>query len=427
MHSHRKIAVIGIGQIGLNLSQLASRKQPVLGYDIDVDRVEDLKQGFDINNPNHAISLSSNLTLTTDPAQLASADFYIVTVSTQVDSNNQPDIQSLKNASKLLAKQLKQGDIVVYESSIFPGGTEEVCIPLLEEISGLHVEKDFFVGFSPHRVNFGDLSHQIKNIPKLVAAQNEKVLMTIKKVYENFIDAEIVLVSSIKVAETAKLFENVNRDVGIGLANELAKFSKKMNINTQDVIAASATKWNFNAFEPGLVGGTCIPINPYYLLFKGKQLGLPFDIIKAARRVNETMGEYLSSQLIKLLLKSKVNPLNAKIALLGVTYKANYACLNGSKIFDIVNPLKEYGLELVFHDPIANVKVTKETLKIDLYNWDSLNNVTAFIVLIAHDFYKNQSIQDYLNKLGGPKIIMDIKGLLDQKACKKNGITLWRL
>lgn len=320
MESNRKIAILGLGQVGLNLSLLIAKKQSVIGYDIDVKRIENLKNGFDINDPSHSVKIPANVILTTDIHDLRSADFYIVTVSTHLHPDKQPDLDALCEVSRTLGGIIKQNDIVVYESSIYPGGTEEICIPILEEQSGLKSGQDFFVGFSPHRINLGDEKHQIENISKLLSAQNKNTLNIIKNVYNKFLEADIVTVSSIKVAETAKLFENINRDVCIGLANELAIFSHKMNIDTHEVIQAAGTKWNFNKYTPGLVGGSCIPVNPYYMLYKGNKLGISFDIVKSSRQINEYMEEYIVSQLIKLLLNKKINPFHAKIALLGVTY-----------------------------------------------------------------------------------------------------------
>ena len=358
-----KIAVIGLGYVGLPLARLFATKYPVVGFDINQKRISELNSGVDntfeveneilkavlVNSPNEkGLFCSANLD------DIKDCNYYVVTVPTPVDKNNRPDLTPLYKSSETVAKVLKKGDIVIYESTVYPGVTEDECVPVLEKISGLKFNVDFFAGYSPERINPGDKEHTVEKILKVTAGSTPEIGKKVDELYKSVIIAGTHLAPTIKVAEAAKVIENSQRDINIAFVNELAKIFNIMGINTHDVLAAAGTKWNFLPFKPGLVGGHCIGVDPYYLAQKAQEMGYHPEIILAGRRLNDSMGEYVASQIIKLMIKKGITINNADILILGITFKENCPDVRNTKIVDVVNALKEYHVNITIYDPWAN-------------------------------------------------------------------------
>ncbi|MHC3101894.1 Vi polysaccharide biosynthesis UDP-N-acetylglucosamine C-6 dehydrogenase TviB [Acinetobacter nosocomialis] len=412
-----KIAIIGLGYVGLPLAVEFGKHKPTIGFDINTDRIQELKSGHD-----HTLEVTSDelkhvhqLSYTADIEDLKTANFFIVTVPTPIDDFKQPDLTPLVKASQSIAKVLKEGDIVVYESTVYPGATEEVCIPELEKHSGLNFNKDFFVGYSPERINPGDKQRRVTNILKITSGSTPEVTDYVDQVYNLIIEAGTHKAPSIKVAEAAKVIENTQRDVNIALINELALIFNKMGIDTEDVLKAAGTKWNFLNFRPGLVGGHCIGVDPYYLTHKAESIGLHPEIILAARRLNDRMGEYVATQLIKEMVKQRIQVVGARILILGLSFKENCPDIRNTKIVDMVKALKEYDLDLDIYDPwVDSAEVEGEyglapvtELKQDHYD--------AIVIAVAHDQFKAMSSQELI-ALGKEKhVLYDLKYVLDKE------------
>ncbi|MBU3148097.1 Vi polysaccharide biosynthesis UDP-N-acetylglucosamine C-6 dehydrogenase TviB [Acinetobacter baumannii] len=411
-----KIAIIGLGYVGLPLAVEFGKHKPTIGFDINTDRIQELKSGHD-----HTLEVTSDelkhvhqLSYTADIEDLKTANFFIVTVPTPIDDFKQPDLTPLVKASQSIAKVLKKGDIVVYESTVYPGATEEVCIPELEKHSGLNFNKDFFVGYSPERINPGDKQRRVTNILKITSGSTPDVADYIDQVYNLIIEVGTHKAPTIKVAEAAKVIENTQRDVNIALINELALIFNKMGIDTEDVLKAAGTKWNFLNFRPGLVGGHCIGVDPYYLTHKAESIGLHPEIILAARRLNDRMGEYVATQLIKEMVKQRIQVVGARILILGLSFKENCPDIRNTKIVDMVKALKEYDLDLDIYDPwVDSAEVEGEyglapvtELKQDHYD--------AIVIAVAHDQFKAMSSQELI-ALGKEKhVLYDLKYILDK-------------
>ncbi|HFX6248385.1 TPA: Vi polysaccharide biosynthesis UDP-N-acetylglucosamine C-6 dehydrogenase TviB [Acinetobacter baumannii] len=412
-----KIAIIGLGYVGLPLAVEFGKHKPTIGFDINTDRIQELKSGHD-----HTLEVTSDelkhvhqLSYTADIEDLKTANFFIVTVPTPIDDFKQPDLTPLIKASQSIAKVLKKGDIVVYESTVYPGATEEVCIPELEKHSGLNFNKDFFVGYSPERINPGDKQRRVTNILKITSGSTPDVADYIDQVYNLIIEVGTHKAPTIKVAEAAKVIENTQRDVNIALINELALIFNKMGIDTEDVLKAAGTKWNFLNFRPGLVGGHCIGVDPYYLTHKAESIGLHPEIILAARRLNDRMGEYVATQLIKEMVKQRIQVVGARILILGLSFKENCPDIRNTKIVDMVKALKEYDLDLDIYDPwVDSAEVEGEyglapvtELKQDHYD--------AIVIAVAHDQFKAMSSQELI-ALGKEKhVLYDLKYVLDKE------------
>ncbi|BCZ12513.1 Vi polysaccharide biosynthesis UDP-N-acetylglucosamine C-6 dehydrogenase TviB [Acinetobacter baumannii] len=412
-----KIAIIGLGYVGLPLAVEFGKHKPTIGFDINTDRIQELKSGHD-----HTLEVTSDelkhvhqLSYTADIEDLKTANFFIVTVPTPIDDFKQPDLTPLVKASQSIAKVLKKGDIVVYESTVYPGATEEVCIPELEKHSGLKFNIDFFVGYSPERINPGDKQRRVTNILKITSGSTSEVADYIDQVYRLIIEAGTHKAPTIKVAEAAKVIENTQRDVNIALINELALIFNKMGIDTEDVLKAAGTKWNFLNFRPGLVGGHCIGVDPYYLTHKAESIGLHPEIILAARRLNDRMGEYVATQLIKEMVKQRIQVVGARILILGLSFKENCPDIRNTKIVDMVKALKEYDLDLDIYDPwVDSAEVEGEyglapvmELKQDHYD--------AIVIAVAHDQFKAMSSQELI-ALGKEKhVLYDLKYVLDKE------------
>lgn len=412
-----KIAIIGLGYVGLPLAVEFGKHKPTIGFDINENRILELKNGHD-----HTLEVTSDelknvqhLSYAANIQDLQNSNFFIVTVPTPIDDFKQPDLTPLIKASQSIAKVLKKGDIVVYESTVYPGATEEVCIPELEKHSGLNFNKDFFVGYSPERINPGDKQRRVTNILKITSGSTPDVADYVDQVYKLIIEAGTHKAPSIKVAEAAKVIENTQRDVNIALINELALIFNKMGIDTEDVLKAAGTKWNFLNFRPGLVGGHCIGVDPYYLTHKAESIGLHPEIILAARRLNDRMGEYVATQLIKEMVKQRIQVVGARILILGLSFKENCPDIRNTKIVDMVKALKEYDLDLDIYDPwVDSAEVEGEyglapvtELKQDHYD--------AIVIAVAHDQFKAMSSQELI-ALGKEKhVLYDLKYVLDKE------------
>ncbi|UBF23692.1 nucleotide sugar dehydrogenase [Kovacikia minuta CCNUW1] len=409
------IAVLGLGYVGLNLSLAFAKKFPnTIGFDIDLEKVEALKQGTDPNGERSFADLSSSsLQITNDPTEMEPATFFVVTAPTPIDQNHRPDLAPLISASQIVGKFLKPGSVVVYESTVYPGVTEDICGPILAQISGLRQGIDFKLGYSPERINPGDREHTLEKIVKVVAAEDAETLDRVASAYERIIQAGVYRAPSIKTAEAAKVIENIQRDLNIALMNELALIFEKLDIRTADVIAAASTKWNFLPFKPGLVGGHCIGVDPYYLTAKAQELGYHPEVILAGRRINDNMGIYLAQRLIKLLSVHADKPLKqARVGILGLTFKENVRDLRNSRVPDIVRELNQFGIEPFIHDPIAHPKSVQHEYGIELSNLEQFTNLDAVIFAVTHRNYLENLQDQVIGCLRSGGILMDVKSVI---------------
>jgi len=409
------IAIVGLGYVGLPLAVEFGKQKPTLGFDIHQQRIAELLIGHDHTLETSAEELKQavNLSYTHDSAALKKSNFFIVTVPTPIDDFKQPDLTPLIKSSETIGEVLKKGDIVVYESTVYPGATEEVCIPVLEKISGLTFNQDFFVGYSPERINPGDKQRRVTNILKITSGSTPEVADYIDQVYQLIIEAGTYKAPSIKVAEAAKVIENTQRDVNIALINELALIFNKLDIDTEEVLKAAGTKWNFLPFRPGLVGGHCIGVDPYYLTHKAQSIGLHPEIILAARRLNDRMGEYVATQLIKEMVKQRIQVVGSKILIMGLSFKENCPDIRNTKIVDMVNALKEYDLDLDIYDPWVDIEEAKHEYGLTPITQLQNNHYDAVILAVAHDEFKNMSLVDFQALLKENYILYDLKYILD--------------
>ncbi|RUP37164.1 MAG: Vi polysaccharide biosynthesis UDP-N-acetylglucosamine C-6 dehydrogenase TviB [Acinetobacter sp.] len=411
-----KIAIIGLGYVGLPLAvEFGKKKVPVVGFDISSKRIEELKNGQD-----HTLEVSPNelqqaaqLSFTCDLEKLKECNFFIVTVPTPIDDYKQPDLTPLIKASTSIGQILKKGDIVVYESTVYPGATEEVCIPVLEKVSGLEFNTDFFAGYSPERINPSDKLHRVTNILKVTSGSTPEVADFVDTVYQLIVTVGTHKAPSIKVAEAAKVIENTQRDVNIALINELAVIFNKLGIDTEAVLQAAGTKWNFLPFRPGLVGGHCIGVDPYYLTHKAQSLGLHPEIILAARRLNDRMGEYVATQLIKEMVKKRIQVVGSKVLVMGLSFKENCPDIRNTKIIDMVKALKEYELDLDIYDPWTDSREVEHEYGLTPITQLQNNHYDAVILAVAHDEFKNMSLVDFKQLLKENYVLYDLKYILD--------------
>jgi UDP-N-acetyl-D-glucosamine/UDP-N-acetyl-D-galactosamine dehydrogenase len=405
------IAVLGLGYVGLPLAvALAKAHELVLGFDINESRVAALRQGFDHTGEINNVTLKNlHLTYSTHKPDLASANFFIVTVPTPIDEHKNPDLTPLRKASETIAPYLKKRDIVVYESTVYPGVTEDFCGPILETGSGLKCGVDFTLGYSPERINPGDKLHTVEKITKVVAGQDAATLERVALVYEAAIAAGVHRAPSIRVAEAAKVIENTQRDVNIALMNELALIFDRMNLRTQDVLEAARTKWNFLPFSPGLVGGHCIGVDPYYLTQKAQQLGYHPEVILAGRRLNDGMGQFIAQKTIKLMIAAGLPIKGARVGVLGLTFKENVPDLRNSRVPDIIRELEDFGIEVIVHDPIAPASEAMHEYKIELQNFEKLIDLDAIILAVAHQAY--QKPEEVMAKLKSSAVLIDVKSI----------------
>ena len=430
MNTHnRNISVIGLGYVGLPVAVEFGKTKKVIGFDINESRIAELKQGIERTHEVSANELElANILFTSDASVLKNADFHIIAVPTPVNNAKQPDLKPIISASKTVGQQLKKGDIVVYESTVYPGATEEECIPVLERESGLVWGTDFNVGYSPERINPGDKVHTFKTITKVVSGDNPETLAIVAAVYESVVTAGVHKAATIKVAEAAKVIENTQRDLNISLMNELALIFNKMNIDTRDVLAAASSKWNFLPFDPGLVGGHCIGVDPYYLTYKATILGYTPQVILSGRSINDSMGQFIAAQTIKELIKAGKCVKGSIVTVLGFTFKENVPDVRNTRVIDIITALEEYGMEVQVYDPMSDAHEIQ-----DEYNLTVIDNETelkiahAVILAVPHQYFldKNWSyITNLLEHNSG--IVIDVKAKLDRSKTP-DGITLWRL
>lgn len=425
--NNQKIAIIGLGYVGLPIARLFATKYSVVGFDINKTRIKNLKNGIDSTKELTQEELSlvlkntntNNVGLfcTSDIEDIKDCTVFIVTVPTPVDVNNRPVLTPLINASNTVGKVLKNGDVVIYESTVYPGVTEEVCVPELEKTSKLLFNKDFFAGYSPERINPGDKKHTIENILKVTSGSTPETAEFVDNLYSSVIKAGTHLASSIKVAEASKVIENSQRDINIAFVNELAKIFGFMDINTQEVLEAAATKWNFLPFKPGLVGGHCIGVDPYYLVQRAEELGYHPGIILAGRRMNDGMGEYVASQVIKLMISRNIKIKNANVLILGVTFKENCPDVRNTKVVDVIRSLKEYGTNVTIYDPWASIDEVKKEYDLESVNKLPNNKYDAIVLAVAHNEFKKLDIIS-LKKEGA--VVYDVKGVLSKKVVDKS-------
>lgn len=421
----RHISVIGLGYVGLPVATGFGRAgYKVLGFDIDPRRVAELTEGHDRTGEVQAADLTTpGLRFSSQSADLAAADFHIVTVPTPIDASKQPDLAPLKGASATIGRTLKRGDIVVYESTVYPGCTEDECGPILEKVSGLKAGADFTLGFSPERINPGDKAHRFETIVKVVSGSDAKTLDIVAETYGEVVTAGVHRAPSIKVAEAAKVIENTQRDINIALMNELALINARLGLDTGDVLAAARTKWNFLGFTPGLVGGHCIGVDPYYLTHKAQQVGYHPQVVLAGRRVNDSIGPHIGRECVRLLKSGKSNP---RVAVLGVTFKEDVPDVRNSKVYDIVNELRRFGFEVIAHDPHADAELSAEH-GAALTAFDAIGEVDAVILAVSHKEFRDGGWPMVTKLLAGGKgVVMDVRGFLDRSQMP-DGITLWRL
>jgi len=409
-----KIAIIGLGYVGLPLAIALGEHYEVIGFDINSKRVQELQNGFDRTGEatKEQIQSSKGLQFSDTLATIASCTFYIVTVPTPIDQFKAPDLQPLLKASAMLGKLLKKGDIVVYESTVYPGCTEEDCVPVLEAHSGLRFNTDFFCGYSPERINPGDKINTLATIKKVTSGSTPEIAQQINEVYARIITAGTFMASSIRVAEASKAIENAQRDVNISFVNELALIFDRMGIDTQEVLAAASTKWNFLPYKPGLVGGHCIGVDPYYLAHKAQALGYHPQVILSGRRVNDTMGLFIANKTVKLMIQKGITVKGAKALVLGITFKENCPDIRNTRVVDIVDELQQFGMQVDVYDPHANADEVAEEYGITLCSTIG-SNYTAIIVCVAHQEFKTL---DYKNSIANPAVIFDTKAIWDKDA-----------
>jgi UDP-N-acetyl-D-glucosamine/UDP-N-acetyl-D-galactosamine dehydrogenase len=421
----RKLAVIGLGYVGLPVAVAFGRQgTPVIGFDIDDARIADLEAGRDGTREVEPEDLKhARLRFTSDPTGLSDADFFIVTVPTPIDQARRPDLTALLRASRTVGQALKKGDIVVYESTVYPGATEEDCVPILEQVSGLTAGRDFTVGYSPERINPGDKKHRFETIKKVVAGQDARTLDVIASVYGSVVTAGLHKAPSIKVAEAAKVIENAQRDLNIAFMNELSAIFHQLGIDTKDVLAAAATKWNFLNFTPGLVGGHCIGVDPYYLTFRAEKAGYHPDVILAGRRINDSIGVRVARECLRRLLKAGARA--ERVTVLGLTFKENVVDIRNSQVVDIIREFQSFGLDVQVHDPFADPAAAAETYGIALQQ--DLTPADAVVLAVAHEPYRALGWPLITRLLrNGRGLVMDVKGVLDLQE-KPADIEVWRL
>lgn len=410
-----KICVIGLGYVGLPLARLFSTKYETIGFDMNQARVDALMAGHDatleVSDDLLQGAIKNGFRCTTDIEEIRGCNFYVVAVPTPVDRDNRPDLTPLYGASTTVGKVISKGDIVVYESTVYPGVTEDECIPVVEKVSGLKFNVDFFAGYSPERINPGDKLHTVEKIKKVTSGSTPEIGKIVNEVYSSVITAGTHLAPSIKVAEAAKVIENSQRDINIAFVNELSKIFTRMGIDTQDVLEAASTKWNFLPFKPGLVGGHCIGVDPYYLAQCAQRFGYNPEIILAGRRMNDGMGEYVANQVVKLMLKKGIQVLDANIVILGFTFKENCPDVRNTKVVDIYRSLKEYNVNITVYDPWANPAVAKHEYGIDITNELPVGTYDAAILAVAHEKFRGLDVESLLNDR---HIIYDVKGFLNR-------------
>ena len=436
----KKIAVVGLGYVGLPLAVAFGKKVATIGFDLDQRKLENYRKGLDPSGEvaTEELQAATQLEFTNDPTPLAEAEAIIVAVPTPIDEARRPDLGPLKGASQIVGANLSPGVIVIFESTVYPGCTEEVCIPILEqqsgltwlgglESSGLSKQEGFYVGYSPERINPGDKINRLETIVKVVAGDTPQTLDRVAGLYERVVDAGVHRAASLKVGEAAKVIENTQRDLNIALMNELALIFHKLDIDTLDVLEAAGGKGNFLPFRPGLVGGHCIGVDPYYLTYKAEAAGHHPQVILAGRQINDGMGKYIAEQTVKGLIKNNRKVNGAKVIVLGLTFKEDCPDLRNSRVIDIIHELETYCCDVVVHDPLADSNEALEEYGVELVAWDQLPEADAVVLAVAHQFYQVLPLVDMKEIMAENALLMDIKSVLGRQACRDEGVTLWRL
>ena len=429
VEKEEKLSLVGLGYVGMPIAVAYAKKIDVVGFDLNAKKIELYKSGVDPTNEvgDEAIK-ATTVDFTADETKLREAKFHIVAVPTPVNDDHTPDLTPVEGASEILGRNLTKGSVVVFESTVYPGVTEDVCIPILERESGLKCGEDFKIGYSPERINPGDKVHRLETIKKIVSGMDEESLDVIAKVYELVVEAGVHRAESIKVAEAAKVIENSQRDINIAFMNELSIIFNKMGIDTKSVLEAAGTKWNFLKFYPGLVGGHCIGVDPYYLTYKAEMMGYHSQIILSGRRINDDMGKYVAENIVKKLIEADKPVKGAKVAILGFTFKENCPDTRNTKIIDIVNELGEYGITPVIADPQADADEAKWLYGVEFIDMITIKEMDAIVLAVAHDCFKSLSMSEIDALYGeGKKIMIDIKGLLNRKEYENANYIYWRL
>ena len=423
------VAVVGMGYVGLPLALAFGRVMPTLGFDISDEKIHAYREGYDPTGEmeRELFTQAKQLSYSTDASDISNADFVVVAVPTPVDAAHQPDLSPVVGATTTVGRNLKKGAIVIFESTVYPGVTEDVCVPILEQESGLKWGVDFKVGYSPERVNPGDKVNRLETIVKVVSGQDEETLNNVAWLYEQVIEAGVHRAATIKTAEAAKVIENTQRDLNIALMNELAIIFDKMDIDTLDVLEAAGSKWNFLPFRPGLVGGHCIGVDPYYLTYKADLLGYHPDVILAGRRINDGMGKFIAEQTIKQLIAAKRNVNGARVLVLGLTFKENCADLRNSRVIDVITELEDYGIEVLVHDPVAEADEAKAEYHIDLVELAGIGSVDAIVAAVAHQDILDVGVNGWLNIAGDGAPFIDVKSVFDRRELEAAGFRVWRL
>ena len=421
------VGVVGLGYVGIPLAVEFAKKYKTIGFDTNEKKIEEYKKGIDVTREvgNEAIN-NTTIFFTTDATKLSECNRIIVAVPTPVNEDKTSDLTPVISASEIVGKNMSKGSIVIYESTVYPGLTEEICLPILEKFSGMQGGKDFKISYSPERVNPGDKVHKFENITKIVSGMDEETLENVAELYNSVLKNGIHKATSIKVAEAAKVIENSQRDVNIAFANEIAMMCHKLGIETKDVLDAASTKWNFLNFRPGLVGGHCIGVDPYYLITKLKDMGYESILLSNARKVNEEISSFIAQSLVERLKAKGIKPEDAKVKILGITFKENVNDIRNSKVIDIVKELQKDGLKVLADDPNADLNLVEQEYKVK-FEKNSNEKVDALIVAVAHNEYKNMSIQDIKDKLNETSILSDIKGLFNKNEIEKEKIEYWSL
>lgn len=425
------MALVGLGYVGMPIAIAFAEKIDVIGFDLNEEKIKLYKNGIDpTNEVGNEVIVNTTVEFTSDPKQLKKAKFIIVAVPTPVNDDHTPDLTPVEGASKYVGQNLQKGAVVVFESTVYPGVTEEICIPIIEKESGLKCGIDWKIGYSPERINPGDKVHRLNTITKIVSGMDEETLDIVAKVYELVVDAGVYRAESIKVAEAAKVIENSQRDINIAFMNELSVIFHKMGIDTKSVLEAAGTKWNFLDFRPGLVGGHCIGIDPYYLTYRAEQFGYHSQIILSGRRINDDMGKYCAESLVKLLIRNDIPVKGARVAILGFTFKENCPDTRNTKVIDIVKELQEYGINPIIVDPVGDRNEAKRLYNIELKGLCALENLDALMIAVCHTqfmYLNKEEIISYFNTKNKTKILADVKGIYNKKDYESAGWDYWRL
>ncbi|MDE6604030.1 MAG: nucleotide sugar dehydrogenase [Lachnospiraceae bacterium] len=426
-----KLSLIGLGYVGMPIAVAFARKIKVVGFDLNAEKIALYQSGVDpTNEVGDEVIRNTKVEFTADPAKLKEAKFHIVAVPTPVNDDHTPDLSPVEGASRILGQNLTKGSVVVFESTVYPGVTEDICVPILEKESGLKCGVDFKIGYSPERINPGDKVHRLETITKIVSGMDEETLDAVAQVYELVVEAGVYRAESIKVAEAAKVIENSQRDINIAFMNELSIIFHKMGIDTKSVLEAAGTKWNFLPFMPGLVGGHCIGVDPYYLTYKAEQLGYHSQIILSGRRINDDMGKYVAESLVKDLIRANIPVKHAKVAILGFTFKENCPDTRNTKVIDIYRELGEYGIEPIVVDPAADAAEAERLYGITFQTMDDIREVDALIIAVSHEQFLSldrEKISSFYNPAHRRKVLMDLKGILDRKEYLTEDFLYWRL